>query len=157
MPDYGGNKCRIQEGLVYNWDNCTLESFDKNATDQNGCTVPFGLGKGKICKDSEEGKIVLKNFTDYIDATKRHKTNCLAPCRFLKTKAIKTRDFELDEDIVKNNTILQIYFDDYIKTTEEYPMYTFLSMIAQVGGYVGLFLGWSVNQVVNPLISWLKR
>ena len=153
MLDYGGNKC---QGLTNNWDKCALESFDKNANNQFGCTVPFGFGKGNICQDSEIGKVALKDYTEYIDATKRHRTTCLAPCGFVKTKAIVTRDFELDEDIVKNDTILQIYFDDYIKTTEEYPTYTFLSIVAQVGGYVGLFLGWSFNQVINPLVSWLK-
>ena len=156
MLDYGGHKCHTQQGIVYSWDNCTLESFDKNATDQYGCTVPFGLGKENICKDSKKGKVVLKNFTDFIHATKQHRTSCLAPCGFVKTKAIVTRDIMFDEDILQNDTILQIYFDEYIKTTEEYPTYTFLSIVAQVGGYVGLFLGWSFNQVINPLVLWLK-
>ena len=158
MLDYGGHKCKPpQQGLTYSWDNCTLESFDKNANNQFGCTVPFRFGKGNICKDSKIGKVALKDYTEYIDETKRHRTTCLAPCGFVKTKAIMTRDFELDEDIVKNDTILQIYFDDYIKITEEYPTFTFLQMIAQVGGYVGLFLGWSFNQVINPLVFWLKH
>ena len=157
MLNHGGHKCKPQQELTYSWDNCALESFNKNAMNQFGCTVPFGFRKGKICKDSEIGKTVLKNFNAYIDATKRHNTSCLAPCGFVKTKAIMTRDFELDEDVVKNDTILQIYFDDYIKITEEYPMYTFLQMIAQVGGYVGLFLGWSFNQIINPLVLWLKH
>ena len=40
-----------------------------------------------------------------------------------------------------------INFKEYIKVTEAFYLYSTLTLIAEVGGYVGLFLGVSVNQV----------
>ena len=42
---------------------------------------------------------------------------------------------------------MYIKFKENIKVIEAYHLYSALSMIAEVGGYVGLFLGISVNQV----------
>ena len=42
-----------------------------------------------------------------------------------------------------------IYFKENIKVTKAYHVYSGLSLIAEIGGYVGLFLGVSINQVTN--------
>ena len=42
---------------------------------------------------------------------------------------------------------LKINFEEVIKVTRDYYTYTEISLIAEIGGYVGLFLGVSVNQV----------
>ena len=47
-----------------------------------------------------------------------------------------------------------IYVKENIEVKEAYYLYSILSMIAEVGGYVGLFLGVSVNQV-SQLINVL--
>ena len=41
-----------------------------------------------------------------------------------------------------------------VRTTKEIYLYSGLSLIAEVGGYVGLFLGVSVNQISN-LVDYL--
>merc|ERR1739848_122521 len=43
MLNHGGHKCKPQQELTYSWDNCALESFNKNSINQFGCTVPFGF------------------------------------------------------------------------------------------------------------------
>ena len=40
-----------------------------------------------------------------------------------------------------------LYMNQKVLVTEEVFLYTGLSLIAEVGGYVGLFLGVSVNQI----------
>ena len=42
---------------------------------------------------------------------------------------------------------LHFIFQKYIKVTTSYWSYSGLSLLAEVGGYVGLFLGVSVNQI----------
>ena len=42
---------------------------------------------------------------------------------------------------------LNLYFEKFIRVLETYWAYSGLSLLAEVGGYVGLFLGVSVNQV----------
>ena len=44
-----------------------------------------------------------------------------------------------------------------VAVTEEVFLYTALSMVAEVGGYVGLFLGVSVNQVAALFEFFLDR
>ena len=49
---------------------------------------------------------------------------------------------------------LEIHFKENIKVTTGYYLYSELSLIAEIGGYVGLFLGVSINQITN-LIEWI--
>ena len=44
---------------------------------------------------------------------------------------------------------VEITFKENIKVTSSYYLYSGLSLIAEVGGYVGLFLGVSINQIAN--------
>ena len=51
---------------------------------------------------------------------------------------------------MKNDYVtIVLYFQQDVKVTEEQLSYTFLSLLAEIGGYFGLFLGISVNQVSN--------
>ena len=55
-----------------------------------------------------------------------------------------------------NYGYVMMMFKENIKVIEAHHLYSTLSMIAEIGGYVGLFLGVSVNQVstlMNDLID----
>ena len=50
-------------------------------------------------------------------------------------------------------------FSQYIKVTEAYYSYTELELIAEFGGYVGLFLGISVfdiNRIFSKTFNYLR-
>ena len=55
-------------------------------------------------------------------------------------------DISINETHYVPGTI-QLTFQKYIKVTSTYWSYAGLSLVAEVGGYVGLFLGVSVNQI----------
>ena len=42
---------------------------------------------------------------------------------------------------------MEINFKSSIKVTQSHYLYSGLSMVAEIGGYVGLFLGVSINQI----------
>ena len=46
-----------------------------------------------------------------------------------------------------NSCSVYLNFGEIIKETKAYRLYSKLSLIAEVGGYVGLFLGVSINQI----------
>ena len=48
-----------------------------------------------------------------------------------------------------SSTVVWIYFEEIINVTKGYYLYSGLSMIAEIGGYVGLFLGVSVNHITT--------
>ncbi len=50
-----------------------------------------------------------------------------------------------DSDVAK----AVLYFRRDIKTTEEYVLYSPLSMLAEIGGYVGLLMGVSLFKLVD--------
>ena len=86
----------------------------------------------------------------YRDTMVKHVDNCHSPCSFVSSKATKTYDYKGDKTLI-------ISFKENIQVIEAYYLYSSLSMIAEVGGYVGLFLGISVNQVSGLVIAILDR
>ena len=61
--------------------------------------------------------------------------NCSNPCYLIATQIFKSRE-EIYE--YKNLTKLKIYFDEEIKHTKAYYLYDGMSLIAEVGGFIGL-------------------
>ena len=121
-----------------------------------GCTTPFGLELDNIC--TEQNKMYDANLlflgvlwgTD-IQAAKE----CPYPCQFLMNR-ITTTDYK-EEDNTDNE--IKLFFDKYIKVTTSTYDYTELELLAELGGYVGLFLGLSVfdlrlvfNKILNVFI-----
>ena len=66
-------------------------------------------------------------------------------------KAIKIVEY------YSNNGFVYIKLKENIQVFEAQYLYSALSMIAEVGGYVGLFLGISVNQVSTMLNVVLEK
>ena len=76
---------------------------------------------------------------------------CYSPCLFHSINAIKTNQFD------RNMTsMVYMKLKENINIIESYHLYSTLSLIAEIGGYVGLFLGVSINQVsvlINVVID----
>ena len=140
MLDLGGQQhCNNEPD--FNQDLCNDARVEKSSLRKIGCTTPFGLNKDKICKDQENGSKAIELYTEiFVD----HVNSCYGPCSFVLTKAIRTRAVN---NVDKNYSSLTIYFDEKIKVIDAHHLYSGLSLIAEIGGYVGLFLGVSVNQV----------
>ena len=74
------------------------------------------------------------------------KSGCNKPCSYVTLRASTVWEREKRyKTIVK----MLIYFNENIKVTKAYHIYSGLSLIAEIGGYVGLFLGVSINQITN--------
>ena len=57
---------------------------------------------------------------------------------------------------LRNGTISELNFDKYVKVTKVKRSYTELELLAELGGYVGLFLGISVfhlSQAVDKILD----
>ena len=76
--------------------------------------------------------------------------SCLEPCSFLSIKINKAS--ETNDSYPR----LEMYFEEYIQEIVNYYSYDSLSFIAEIGGYVGLFLGYSILQITE-LFSFLIR
>ena len=116
-----------------------------------GCTTPFGPNLENICTDTVTGKQALELLEKLSD--KRHFIEeCPYPCKFLKLFMVSLKGRE-------QKTTFSMDFNQYIKVTEAYYSYTELELIAEFGGYVGLFLGISVldiNQIFSKIINYIR-
>ena len=72
----------------------------------------------------------------------RYYTNCSDPCRVISVSA----NWVMRKAIQKDSKAI-FYFSNRVKVVRSYYAYSSLSLIAEIGGYFGLFLGVSINQI----------
>ena len=120
-----------------------------------GCTTPFGLKLDNICTEKNKSRDALWLFYQ-ISANQIEFKDCPYPCQFLMNR-IKNTKYE-EKKIYDG--LLWLVFDKYIKITKSTYSYNRLELLAELGGYFGLFLGLSVfdlrlvfNKIFNIFMS----
>ena len=112
-----------------------------------GCTSPYHNDKSAICTDPTKGKSAHQIYNSLIHNQSFASRVCPKTCQF---QIISFDNFEKKNSFFLNK-MLQLKFEEFIKVSVSSPSYTFLELIAEVGGYVGLFLGVSINQTIDLL------
>ena len=109
--------------------------------DSIGCTTPYGLELDNICTEKNKSLEAAQLFYDVLQGLDTNVAKeCPYPCQILMNR-VTTTDY--NEENKTFNTI-GLVFDKYIKVTTSTYGYTELELLAELGGYVGLFLGLSV-------------
>ena len=131
-------------------ENCVDKILQRESLEKVGCTTPFGTDKSQICANVSNARKALKIYDEGINMWKWNgsdllTTECKIPCSIITF----THEDIQSKDVNSKQTIVKINFEELIKVTTDYQTYTALSLIAEIGGYVGLFLGVSVNQVID--------
>ena len=119
--------------------------------DKFGCTTPFGHYLNNICTDNTTGQHALELF-DTLSRKRYFIEECPYPCQFVKLSVVYLRPRG-------NKRYFKMDFNQYVKVTKAYFSYTELELIAELGGYVGLFLGISVfdiNLIVSKILNYVK-
>ena len=156
LLDFGGDICNDDE--KYSQDICNDEAIERDLLKKFGCTSPFGPNKTKICTKQDEGR----KANDIFSAMNKNPIgDCYHPCNF-STIALSESKSKIRSKSLKNivldkmcnsanmeSSLVELHFKEIIKFTKAYQAYSPLSLIAEIGGYVGLFLGVSVNMVTN--------
>ena len=120
-----------------------------------GCTTPFGLELDNICSEQNKSVEAMNLFWNIL-ANGQEIDDCPYPCHFLRTLIT---NMEYEDKTSHDNGSIWLDFDKYIKVTISNYSYTGLELLAELGGYVGLFLGLSVfdlrlvfNKICNTLM-----
>ena len=140
--DYNGEPCLDLHVQDYDRDQCLEYAIQRKSNKEVGCTTPYSLDKSNICTDIAKARnasiiykqIALWNYT---------KANELCP----KTCLQYMISFSNKEWDYYDYTTLSMEFPKFVRVSRSTYSYTLLELIAEVGGYVGLFLGVSINQV----------
>ena len=121
----------------YAKDDCGEDEIEKFVMKEYGCTPPFFENKEKICTN----ETITKQVYTYWENT-RYYTNCSDSCRVISVSAnsMMRKNIQVDSQVRFN-------FRNSVKVVKSYYAYSSLSLIAEIGGYFGLFLGVSINQI----------
>ena len=139
--DFDGESCK---DYVFGRDECIHSAIDKSSIDKIGCTTPYGLDKSNICTNPFKGKLAedLMNDLLYNNLTEANQ-KCPKTCTYMMTSFGSTfSDASSDKS-------LELRFQAFIKVSKSRVSYGWLELLAEFGGYVGLFLGVSINQIFS--------
>ena len=113
-----------------------------------GCVVPWVQRNEteKICMDEANATIAENVYQDIKKKNLIDNEDAPAPCEYLETslEVLKT-EINSEGDYKK----LHVHLRPVAKMIEQVDGYTFLSFLAEVGGYLGLFLGMSIYHLAD--------
>ena len=139
--DFQGSPCNNEK--TYSLHKCVFNGLEKESLKSIGCVSPFGIAKDKICKDNENAKKAFKLYRRFQNEYSDIKNiSCADPCSYMSIKIIKVSKTE-------GNGLLRLTFNKKVQETVAYYSYDDLSFVAEIGGYVGLFLGASIYQTAD--------
>ena len=100
----------------------------------------------RIIQNKQDSKKALQLYHGYSNDDMAIKNiSCFEPCSYLGVKLFKTSEWELEDKKGK----FSLTFDEKIHETVAHYSYDDLSFVAEIGGYVGLFLGASIYQTAD--------
>ena len=118
----------------------------QNITRRINCTPPYWLTSYKLplCTTKEELKQAKDMFWDIFYGVVEMNT----PCNEISKLDLEYEDAVDVSDLRENETKLSVYFRNKVyKEIRQIRAYTFMSLIGNVGGFVGLLLGYALVQI----------
>ena len=112
-----------------------------------GC-IPPSLGN--------YGLATCKNGSEYSMREVNNLIDCPKSCTKYTMRVRSEYVILFDKEALENPTI-KIIFNELITVSHESYSYIWLNLVAEVGGYVGLFLGLSVFQMTDLVDMLLQR
>lgn len=126
----------IEDDEKYHFDDCQQDFVYEKLVTELGCGVPW---MSQFTKENASHKVceirLSAKASDLYDMSMKLAT-CRQPCCTMEVDM--TNKFTTD---TKNDTSLEIRFPPTIKEYKEIEIYALYNMLAELGGYLGMFLG----------------
>ena len=163
-------KISCNDDMTRNFDDMLYENANKELEQKYGCSIPFlpqmrSMVTGEIleiCKSAEMGQLALETYKDL-------ETKMLGnvPCTRMDV-SLGMPDVSHDAATPQGSIPYQgygsddtafvlFYFKPTIKVKSTVLEYDFVTLVAEIGGYVGLFIGVSLAESSIAIISFLER
>ena len=163
-------KISCNDDITKTFDDFLYENGNKELEEKYGCSIPFlpqskSMATGEIleiCKSAETGQLALGTYKDL-------ETKMLGnvPCTRMDVSlgmphvshdaatpqgSIPYQGYGSDD-----TAFVLFYFKPTIKVKSTVLEYDFVTLVAEIGGYVGLFIGISLAESSISIISFLER
>ena len=138
----------------HKYDDCMYSSLYHwmiNST-KDHCTVPWIRNNNKICTKAED---INKAFMIAYNRVTNQHNDCDTPCHRLIVDLGAKEMIKLDNN--KTSAVFHFYFPQKMLVIKENYLYTVLNLLAEIGGYMGLLLGYSLFNIatfVNKIIDY---
>ena len=147
------------EDPEYDFHRCVINSLTRLA----GCRSPWDMLSSQefpICDDLEKIQILEKMFQSnsegYLEQVVDN-TKCMPPCLFNEYKLGLEPD-KWDSKAISKNKIFKLKFTDNKTIIEkEIESYSFVSLVSDIGGALGLFLGFSFVMVWDEAEALIRK
>ena len=172
----GGKNVLSSEQITCNnnmgkaFDDAFYETANLELEEKYGCTIPFlpqvrSLDSEeilRICESDEVGQLAFKTYEDIETEMLRN-----VPCTRMDVSlgmphvshdaartngSVPYKGYGTDE-----TAFVLFYFKPTIKVKRTILEYDYYTLVAEIGGYVGLFIGVSLAESSVALISFLQR
>ena len=151
LLDYGGDPCNTDK--IYQMDGCYSKATEKIALATVGCTTPYAFNKTNICTDDSKGEAALDIYDMFMFADSENYEGCYYPCSYFIVSSKDPVSYSTDSALIS----VYLHFHKLIQETKTQYTYSGLSLIAEIGGYVGLFIGVSLAESSIAIISFASR
>ena len=132
------------------FDCSDIEDYDdwliKNITKTVNCIPPYwkNINNLSICKTAEDLLLARQMFYNvfYVGSEDN------PPCKEISKLDIEYEEPDDVEYVPENQTQLDVYFrNNFYKEIHQMQAYTMMSLVGNVGGFVGLLLGYALVQI----------
>ena len=146
------------------FDNCHIAEMEERILKKFNCTVPFLTNpKHKVCSSKKNYKEASKYFSSL---QLRQFAKCASPC----VNMLTTFGFPFFSNNNQSTGFVKLYFKNIVKITEDFVSYdllryyqketffkqqSYFSMVAEIGGYSGLLIGFSLMDIVSLYRNFL--
>ena len=148
-----------EEDPNYNFQHCVGTSLARHI----GCKLPWDKTTSEeftVCSRVKD----LKNYSViYQDMYMHHlnkistDTGCNKPCHYREYKLVKKYDTKLLSNDSNWDSIIHLFPNDEIMVEKELKSYSGLSLLADIGGSLGMFLGFSFLMLCDAAVAIMLR
>ena len=143
---HGEQSCRN-----YDFDyECVEKRFDNQLTPltKTNCTLPLAKGSQPICQNIDDIR-VAKKLVD--DITNFENDRCIKVCQTIQLTYVGSQKAS------RGRVSIKLMFQPFISENLEADLYNLESLGGEIGGYVGIMVGYSILSLSELLISMLKK
>ena len=165
-------KSSCSEEMSYGYDNCFDERLTTMLLTEGGCTPPYVINKTNICNSQSDWKKFAAASSQRDSLVKSHRYRiCPRPCATMRGNLKFVTEIPMKHcnrcgTFAGNKTLKQLVpqganlsriiltIKEEFEVTRSFFAYTPIAFFAEIGGYLGLFIGFSLTSLAD-LCTWI--